>query len=114
MATRNIESPVIEYADVVGPSGALPGRFFCFAIEQSWELPMSMLLFGVLALAASVGLLVIASIAIRLDEVTCSECGGNLPVVPLLTNSSSVLSGGWACPKCGTQFNDHGRIRVRA
>jgi hypothetical protein len=73
---------------------------------------MILLMIGIVAAVLCVGLLTAASIFIRLDEATCVECGSQLPVIHPV-NSLNCLTGHWACPRCGTQFNSHGKVVAR-
>lgn len=73
---------------------------------------MIFLITGVIVAVLCIGLLTVASIFIRLDEAACIECGSHLPIVHPLDLLDDT-AGNWACPRCGTQFNSHGKMVVK-
>ena len=73
---------------------------------------MDVMLMGAMALAVCVAFLLLAVFATGLDQKTCRECGGGLPVIRLSNQSGDPALGDWACPKCGTRFDRQARARV--
>ncbi len=73
---------------------------------------MVVLMMGVIVAVLCVGLLMVASVFIRLDEATCVECGSQLPIVHPLARLEN-LTGSWACSRCGRRFDSHGKVAIR-
>ncbi len=68
-------------------------------------------LMAMVGLGICVAFLAIAFWYTQVGRRTCGECGGTLPVIRLASRSQGSASGDWACPKCGTRFDRHGRVR---
>lgn len=72
---------------------------------------MGVLLMGAVVLAICVAFMMIAVFSVDLGRKTCRECGGGLPVIRLSNRSEAQGLRDWACPKCGTRFDQQGRPR---